>query len=68
MRGRYLSTPLASQGLAWGGLALVSMLAPVTASQLPVTSLLESLSLSPYPQDMKLPEFNGQTVEGPTVP
>jgi hypothetical protein len=43
------------------------MLAPVAASQPPVTSLVESLSLSLYPRGMKPPEFNGQTVEGPTV-
>jgi peroxiredoxin len=43
------------------------MLAPVAASQPPVTSLVESLSLSPYPRGMKPPELNGQTVEGPTV-
>jgi peroxiredoxin len=66
-RGRYLSAPFRSQVLAWGCLALVSMLAPVTASQLPVTSLLESLSLSPYPHNTKPPEFNGQTLGGPTV-
>jgi cytochrome c biogenesis protein CcmG/thiol:disulfide interchange protein DsbE len=62
-----LSTPLASQALAWGCIALASMLTPVTASQLPVTSLLENLSLSSYPHGMKPPEFNRQTVEGPRV-
>jgi peroxiredoxin len=63
---RYLSAPL-RQALAWGCLAFISVLAPVTASQLPEASLLESLGLSPYPQGMRPPEFNGQTVEGPAV-
>jgi peroxiredoxin len=66
-RGRYLSASFGTQALAWGCIALASMLAPVVASQLPVTSLVESLSLSPYPHGMKPPEFNGQMVEGPTV-
>jgi peroxiredoxin len=66
-RGRYLSAPFWSLALAWGCIALVSMLAPVAASQLPVTVLLESLSLSQYPHGMKPPEFNGQTVEGPMM-
>jgi peroxiredoxin len=66
-RGRYLSAPFRSQALVWGCIALVSMLAPVAAGQLLVASLLESLNLSPYPHSMKPPEFNGQTVEAPTV-
>jgi peroxiredoxin len=44
------------------------MVAPGTASQLPLTDLMESLGLSPYPHGMKPPEFNAQTVGGPTVP
>jgi hypothetical protein len=49
---RYLSAPLGSQTLASGRITLVFILAPVTASQLPVASLLESLSLSPYAHGM----------------
>jgi hypothetical protein len=64
---RYLSAPLGSQARVWGCIALISMLAPATASQPPVIIMVESRDLSPYRHGMKPPECDGQAVEGPMV-
>jgi peroxiredoxin len=62
--------PLVSCGkyiLAWGLIALVTVLAPPAIGQPAVTDLLGRLNLSDYPPGMWPPPFSGRTATGRAV-
>lgn len=66
-RGPRSSTLARSRLVAWGLIALATILSPRAVSAPAAPGLLEALNLAGYPPGEKPPEFSGRTVEGQTV-
>ncbi|MFQ5932605.1 MAG: peroxiredoxin family protein [Nitrospiraceae bacterium] len=59
--------PVGRHVLAWGVVALVTMLSSSAIGQPAVTDLLERLNLSGYPDGIQPPTFSGRTAAGRRV-